>query len=448
MQVRIKEASPRADGVNCVIPKEVFDFLNLSEKVEYCLHVGQINHRLYIAPSEEDSEYMLLEASIFTKLCLYNNLTLKIKRADEDIFLGPVVGLFINNYTFYNCSEDSAPTYNGRAGVAEHCYCYYFSINDIDWIQKKIKGYTFCFESQKWINGWFPMPDVIYDRAVGFEKEEKPLAKQIRKNFKDDLKIKFINNKDYLGKWETFERLSKYSEVNCYIPKTMEYTNFNDVLIMLKQNDFIFLKASHGSGGRQVIAIEKIDDMYKLVFYSAELKELKLKDIEELRGYIEKYTAGRKFIIQEGIRLLKYKDQVFDMRILIIKDREGKWRTIGNWARIAKSNYTITNYCAGGRCEYYGNIYKHLCTKNSKVHIPSYDEIAQVTIKIASYLEKTFDSFGELGMDIAIDMQGKLWFIEANTKPDKDLVEGVEDFESIPLQNLSIYEYSKYLTGF
>lgn len=448
MEVQVKSMLKESEQSICLLPQDIINSLHLSKEKLYNIHFGQLYKHALIDLVGNQENCMIVSQKLFNELLLVPDLTLNIRKEFDDIYLGPVVGIFINQYNFPLYEDGTAPKYHARASIAEHCYCYYFSIDNINWKENTIKGYTLSPVSNKWIYGLFPMPDVIYDRGVGFEEEQKPLVKEIRNNFKKNPNIHIINKRNYLGKEETYEKLSKYPEICCYLPKTIPYTNFNDVLIMLKQYDFIFLKYSFGSGGKQVVSIEQIENKYKLILYSGGLKELILNNTEELRTYVESYTEGRKFILQRGIRLLKYKDSVFDMRVLIIKNDKGKWMTVYNQARIAKSNFTITNYCAGGDVAYYENFYEDLSSSINKVKIPTYDEIGDTTIKLAEYIDKAFGSFGELGMDIAIDITGRLWFIEANTKPDKDLVEGLDDLEGILLQNLAIFQYARYLTAF
>ena len=67
--------------------------------------------------------------------------------------------------------------------------------------------------------------------------------------------------------------------------------------------------------------------------------------------------------------------------------------------------------------------------------------------EIASVLDGQLGPFGELGLDLAIDEGGAIWFIEANTKPDKDLVVGLDKIDGIHSQYLSIFEYAGYLCG-
>lgn len=136
------------------------------------------------------------------------------------------------------------------------------------------------------------------------------------------------------------------------------------------------------------------------------------------------------------------------MRILVIKDKEGKWRAVNNWGRIAKEGYTITNLLVGGEVLLYSDMYPELCSSHTLIKIPNEQEIGRVAIMLAEYIEKALGRFGEIGMDIGIDTFGRLWLIEANAKPHKDLDEEYDNFDKLPLRHLIIFEYAKYLTNF
>lgn len=437
----------------CLVSLDIFDSLKLSEEVKYNLYLGQLSLATFIRPVDGAGNCIYLTPNVFNptfvinELMVFEDAVLNIWKKGEDIHLGPVLGIFINPNRLFVPDEGSTVQSHMQAGLAERFLCFFFSIDRIDWENERIKGFAFIPGLDKWTDAWFPMPDVIYDRGARFTEEQKTSVREIRERFRSNPDVQFINSLDYIGKWKTYRNLSKYNEIAEYLPMTVRYRSFNDLLIMLKQYSFIFLKAYYGSGGNQVLSIKKSKGKYKLVFISYELQELILSDVEEVRKHIEGFTEGRKFIIQRGIRLLKYQGRFFDMRVLIIKDKVGQWRAMSNYARIAKANLTITNYCAGGECDFYNNIYPDLSSPLCKGSIPNYDDVASVAIKIASVIDREFGTFGELGMDMAIDKCGKIWFIEANTKPDKDLVEILDDCDGIHPQYLAVFEYARYLCG-
>jgi len=63
-------------------------------------------------------------------------------------------------------------------------------------------------------------------------------------------------------------------------------------------------------------------------------------------------------------------------------------------------------------------------------------------------IQKSYGTFGEIGIDFAIDKQGELWFIECNAKPGKDTLYLTCDQERITEIFLNPLEYSKYITDF
>ncbi|UMZ72749.1 YheC/YheD family protein [Natranaerofaba carboxydovora] len=373
---------------------------------------------------------------------------MKVKNKDSKNE-NPVLGIFVKPARL---SVDNSTTDLDHilAGHANNFVCYLFSIDSIDWEHKKIKGLTFDLDSNEWCYRWFSFPDVIYDRGSGFSESEKEAVSKIRTKFRDKLKIKTINSRDYIGKWNTYKYLLSHDFVAKYLPVTIRYQNFNDVLIMLRSYKFIFIKSFYGKRGKEVMSIEKTgsSSSYKVATFSNGLLENEIGNIQELKKIVEEFmdnNSGGSFLVQQGIRLLNYKNRPFDIRILLIKDSQGKWQAINSYARIAaKENQTITNYSVGSECNFYSNIYPELLSQ-SNVNIPTPKDVSNTAVKIAYHIEKEFCSFGELGLDIAVDINGKLWFLEVNTKPDKDLVEGLDDCQGVHPQFQAIFDYARFL---
>lgn len=267
------------------------------------------------------------------------------------------------------------------------------------------------------------------------------MKKQFRANH-----VHFINSRRYLSKWKVHECLSKYPDVNMYLPKTTIFQSFGDVLSMLNEFRFIFVKASGGTQGKQVLSIEQIGEEYKLNFNEHGLKEMICKEIEDVKMFVEYFAKGRLFVIQQGIRLLKYNGRNMDLRILMMKDRQGKWEAIRHHCRIAKETYTITNYSLGGDWINYEEIYPYLKSTFIRRSIPDKEELVNAAKKVLYYYEKEFGSFGEIGMDMAVDIYGDIWFIEANTRPEKLSMASLYDPKEIPAQAINIFEYAKFLT--
>jgi hypothetical protein len=450
LEVQIKKITQKRDFKICYLPKGIFDALGLSIKVLYKLHVGQTYECSYVMSSQRNDNNMYLPGKVFEKLLLVEDLKLNIWRKGEVIYLGPVVGILVNTSDIEdikNGCESLCIQKHGKASKEAHCLSYNFSIDDINWVEEKIEGYTFDSGTNKWIQGWFPLPDVLYDRAGLYTEEQIPLETYALDQFKTKYNIHFINNHGFLSKWEIHNSLSKHSELNKYLPKTIIYSNFNDVISMLKEYKFIFIKASVGCRGKQVVSLEQIGKRFKLNFYYYGLKEIILERTTDLKVFVERFVYGGPCLIQQGIRLLKYNGRNMDTRVLMERNGEGKWECAQIFCRIAQEKFTITNCATGADCEKYEDIYPHLRSQVSNKNIPDSNELVDASKKILYFIEKEFGSFGEFGIDMAIDIYGHIWFIEANTRPDKLLIPSLYGPEDIPAQSLRIFEYAKFLVN-
>jgi glutathione synthase/RimK-type ligase-like ATP-grasp enzyme len=441
----------------CLIDKKIYDLLKLSNEKIYNLHLGHHFIPCSILPSENPSSNIYLPKDFFNELLLYDNLPLNIWRKGINIHLGPVVAILFNNELMRAISRGRIPSdafeHIELAAPAANCLCYCFSYKDkIDWENKKMQGYTYNVATSQWQHGWFPMPNVVYDRGVFFDKDLKPVISDIRMKLRSIPGIYFINNLNSLGKWQVYRRLLKYAEVKQYLPETILYESFNDIIAMLEKYDFIFVKSSFGSRGEEILSIKKTDSKYRVDFFEEELKISLINSIEELKNFINKFIEEKKqlgremFIVQHGIKLIKFKDHYMDLRVHVVKNENGRWQVTNLEGDYAKDNSTITNSCVGGIYDRYERMYPELKNNYKNIIIPTREEINSTTIKIAEYIEKEFGAFGEMGIDMAIDSNGKMWFFEGNAKPDKYRTEGVDDMTGIAPQALGIFKYSIYLT--
>jgi hypothetical protein len=449
LEVQIKKLSEIVDSNICYMPNDIFAAFKLSKEILYKFHLGQSYEYCYITPNAEPDKCMYFSNSVFNKLLLFEGITLNIWKNEDEIYLGPVVGIFVTPKLIASISKGT-PSFStqkhAEAGNRTNCLSYFYSIGEINWIEGKIKGYTLDQTLNRWRYDWFPMPDVMYNREAYFNKHQKPFVKYMKQQFRSN-NVHFINNQRYLSKWKVHKCLSKYPDVSIYLPKTTIYRSFSDVLSMLKEFKFIFIKGTNGSQGKQVLSIEQTDEEYKLNFNEQGLKEIIFKEIDDVKIFVENFTKGSQFVIQQGISLLKYNERNLDLRLFMMKDGQGKWETLQFHCRIAQKTYKITNCSLGGDWIKYEEVYPHLSSSFCKRNIPDKEEIINVTKKVLYYYEKEFGSFGEIGMDMAVDIYGNIWLLEANTRPQKLSKPSLYDPKEIPPTAINIFEYAKFLTS-
>ncbi|OWZ82784.1 YheC/YheD family protein [Natranaerobius trueperi] len=439
----------------CYISRKIFDSLDLLDNKIYHLKFGVLNKQIILKPSkhsEEGNGKILLSSDIFNTLFTsdefsnFEGMTLNIWRQEKNIKLGPVIGIFVKPRRFKFYDNSTTDPIHLIAGTYKSLLCYLFTFNCIDWPNKRVNGITYVPKLNRWTKVWLPLPNVVYDRGSDFSTSQKEKVKIIRNELKSNENIKFINNRDHIGKWKIYKYLLKYDLLANHLPYSVRYKSINDILTMLKRFNFVFLKAIYGKRGKQVMSIKKIDSQnkYKLSYYSKGLREVEVSSKEELKEQVDKFAKEGKFIVQRGITLLKFQDRNFDLRVLLNKDNKGQWKVMKNYVRIAfKKEQTLTNYSLGSERIYFSKIYPKLYSITNNT-IPTSEEIEGLATKSAYYIDKEFGYFGELGLDFAIDINGKLWLLEVNTKPSKGY--GLESTE-IAREYKAIFDYAKYLCG-
>lgn len=445
MDVLVKRREDK--GSECLLSADLFEALGLVENKAYTLHVGHSNATVAFKKRQGKTSRLSLPSTIFHQLLLLENMPLNIWKAGDAIYLGPVVGIFVNPTYITNLAKGNIPLTAKKdiqANAVAKCLIYFFSIDHIDWKAKTIQGYTVDPQSNQWTFQTRPFPNVIYDCGVHFPTDQKGKVKRIRQRFREDPGIQFINNRDYLGKWALYKKLSKYEEMRPYLPETIRYRSVDDLQNMLANHCLVYIKSFYGSRGSEVMTVRKKENGYVIKFYHGGLKSKFANGFEQIENLINHFFGDKPLILQEGINVLTYKGRRLDFRLLICKNGSGQWQVIYNQANVAKPGATITTF--GENYKNYDQVYRYFQMPGQCKSMPTDKKLRKETIKIAQYIEKEFGPHGEIGMDMAVDRNGKIWFIEANAKPEKLPIPGFEDTKGVSPQFLSIFQYATYLT--
>lgn len=356
----------------------------------------------------------------------------------------PLIGVFINKQKLQSKKTVLFSKKLNQANERTKCSIFFFSLENINWKTQTVKGYVLESRGIRWIEHRLPFPDIIYDRGTGFSGEENAAAEELRNRFKKMSGIQFINSCK-LKKWKVHQKLSRHKAVKKYLPVTVNSHGIEDIKAMINKYNYLFLKSSGGSGGRGVFALVKRKHGFCYKYYNKGVHwKQNVSNLNGLRS--EMKIAGLRpdrVIIQQGINLIKYRNRPMDLRVLMVKDENGIWNAVYNQARVAPKGAVITNASLGGEVMKYRGIFPAL--KKSYTAIPSDKQIKGVCMTIARYIEKGFGPFGEMGIDIGLDSSGRVWLLEANSKPNKMPERGIEDTVGISPQFLLILQYARLL---
>lgn len=423
-----------------------------SEGLEYrILRVGQFRKKIKCFSNDTENT-VEISNKLLTEIGLYYGETVNIIIDLEEIRIGPVIAVFVNNGNI-NRGKRQKPNFRSKslnqANKLSSTILYFFSIKDVDFVNKKIRGLCYDDKLKQWKQKKFPFPDVLYDRGGGILKKQKLLSQYIREQLEKGGNIKKFNPKFFLEKWDLYDNVSKYDSIKEYLPDTVKYTGLKQLKSFIDKNNRIFIKDIKGNNGKNIIMIEKVEEnKYKYAYMKGKLKTGKINGINSLNDFIKKNYGSKEVVIQKAIDVMKIGDRNLDMRVLVQRDRYGEIIITDFLVRMGVEGSPVTNTKTGSavfKMEKFFSEYFN-CTEDQIKDLN--ERITIFIVKIHHVIEDAFGEFGEIGIDFALDKNNKLWFIEANAKPGKDTIFKACDSETITKVFLNPLEYCKYISDF
>lgn len=439
-------------GRICYLTDRQLKSYGLSMYTEYITFIiGSIRETLRVAIINGDTEddELYLSNDVKALLCIPPDTLFQIKKVNETTMeLGPLVGVFVNSRKIAALCEgksDKAYEIFTDAIKSMHGICCFFSVGDIDWEKKLVKA--MLWENNRWISYILPLPRVIYDRCFGDYGRNRGM--EFRKRLGCEYHV--VNSIPKLGKWETIKALSKNPKLIDAIPETVLYHSYSDAENALKSLNGVYLKPDKLYKGKGIYKVSRESDAsYKIESRTVdENKEILLPDLKGLDELLSIYsTRGGGYIIQKEITKAAYKGHPFDFRLLYQKNWQGLWKPSGISVRMGAPGSIITSPRSGGAVEEFPVVLKEVFDEDINTKNGIYENVINTGKEVAETIEREFGNCVELGLDMTIDIHGKVWIIEVNGKPMKVSIKWLNN----PKMLLRCYkrpiEYAVYLTGF
>ena len=234
--------------------------------------------------------------------------------------------------------------------------------------------------------------------------------------------IHFINYALYsqANKLINYEYLQSHDQFKNHVPPTKRLT-FGHLDSFIQQYGKVIIKPVFGSKGRGITIIEKDEVHYQIcqtppgknTFANSKMnskpKKLSVPHSHLKQFYNENFRKPASFLVQQWIPFKEFNGHPFDMRAVVQKNSKNKWQLTSRVARVAKEHGQITNLNQGGEMVSF-----------SKLPIQEYyNDIREFCLEIAKAFAKLNPWTAEMGIDLAIDKNGKLWYIETNYCPEK-----------------------------
>ncbi|MBS4176696.1 YheC/YheD family protein [Lederbergia citrea] len=279
----------------------------------------------------------------------------------------------------------------------------YFSYNSIDFNSKKINGWV--YEDGKWDQREIRFPDVVINISSPKTKKQLVIQRQ--------LKTSTIFTSYPVGnKMKVYEKIKKGDQfVHALIP-SVKLNSGEEILSLLNTNSRVVIKPFTGHHGENVIFFEQGTDGTVIITDSLS-KWMSNKN--ELLTFVETLTDQQSYLLQPFIECKTKAGLIYDFRIHVQKNGLGEWEVNLIYPRISGNNKLISNISSGG---YRGELSSFLREEFDNRASEIKELLETFGIQFSTHFDTLYEhSFDELGIDVAIDQNGKLWIFEVNWRP-------------------------------
>ncbi|MFD2170662.1 YheC/YheD family protein [Tumebacillus lipolyticus] len=213
---------------------------------------------------------------------------------------------------------------------------------------------------------------------------------------------------DKRGVWRA---LSDSPALAAHLPATDSLLRAEEAIGWLTRYPSVFLKPVRGSKGQGVLCISRAEDG---LFTIAEQKR-RTVDRAQLLQLIAAQLKRTPHLIQQGVSLVEVGGCKIDLRVVLFRDGERRWRPVTTVPRAGQAGQAVTNLARGGRIEPLSWLEAEM--NKRRLNMPTREQIEQVAILTAEALTPIRPTLAFLGIDIGLTTDGELYPLDINPRP-------------------------------
>lgn len=344
---------------------------------------------------------------------------LRARVEGEVLRLGPLIGVV--TYRRRKAPPFGADTpliaSMARLAAGQGALLYAFTHRGVDPRRRCVRGYLFDPANGRWRVCWLPLPDAVYDRVSSRSAAASPRARRVRRFLVRVLGDRYFN-RSFWDKWQVHRRLAARPAWRSLLPATEPYRGPRQLLRWLASHRELWLKPCQGTGGLGILVVRRLPGGVAVQRARGDPSVHHARGVAELGRLVAALKRPGPYLVQEAIPLAQHAGRPFDIRVLAQKDGQGEWRRTKVFARVAPPGGLISNISAGGTGMRVARALARAPASLRRAWPRIRAELRRIARELPAELERLMaEPIAEVGLDLAIDREGRIRFIEANAKP-------------------------------
>jgi hypothetical protein len=423
--------------------------LQLSKAKMITLRLGNKSISVPVKIWNREGNVLALPLSIASSIHLPSAGNCMVKSNNgREIQLGPLIGILAGP------ANNSALPFGGRTGFirefmqagANKAFYIAFAPHQVDWNREVVTGY-FPNANGKWIRKTVPLPDVVYNRSPSRRAENSAEM--------TSFKTKFVNrriplfNWSFFDKWDVYRLLDGDQEAAKYVPESVNNPSSDQIRRMMEKHRFVYLKPNTGSLG---IGIYRLTYNPNRGYYARFRRNgsnvlIRFPRFAGLFNMLQRQNVKLQYyVLQQGVRLIELENCPIDFRFHLTKNGHNQWVAAGIGAKKAGRGSVTTHVRSGGQLMMPEQVLKSAFGSRGD-HV--LEHAKEVAIKLAEAIERNYNhTLAELGFDLGIDQNEKVWMFEANAKPGRSIFKHPSLKAQGRTSLVNLYEHCLYLSRF
>lgn len=294
-----------------------------------------------------------------------------------------------------------------------------FSPKAVDWSTRSLLGWRYESKTNRWKVERHSLPYLIYDRCYYLNRSQYFEYKPFVYKLANDPQIRLLG-RPLSGKWQTYTMLKRKQSLNSYLPETIRYHATLELLPLFKKWGTILIKPNGGSHGRGVASLRPEKGGIRLLGRSPRNQLFnRWIGYQELKPWLHRFIGSSRYIVQPCLDLNSSDGRPFDVRILVQKNEKRNWVVTGMAIRTGRMGTLTSNLHGGGKAERAIPFLSKQFSREVMKQILL--EIDWLSTQVPIQIEREHGSLVELGIDIGISPQGRIWILEVNSKPGRSV---------------------------